>query len=120
MDDNLSRKNCELQRSNYRKDYLLLYEKYKQQINFAESSTNYRQEALAAFTDMEDMEQLRDTGFLVAGSAVALSILDSLLLFPSFEAGMGSPTFLNTSAEHRGEAPAQTWNTVHMAYRTTF
>ncbi|MBU8872071.1 MAG: PEGA domain-containing protein [Gemmatimonadales bacterium] len=111
---------AELQRSNYRKDYLLLYEKYEQQINFGESSNNYRQETLDAYTDMEDMEQLRDTGFLVAGSAIALSILDSLLLFPSFEAGMGSPTFLNTSAEHVGEASAQTWNTVHMAYRTTF
>ena len=109
----------ELQRSNYRKDYLLLMDKYDQQIN-ADQIEYYRQETLAAYADMEDMEQLRDTGLMVAGGAVVLSILDSLFFFPSFEAGIGSPAALNTPLESPGNAGQRTWNTVHMAYRTTF
>ena len=107
---------AELERSNYRKDYLLLMEKYDLQIN-ADRIEDYRQKALATYADMEDMEKLRKTGLLVAGGAVLLSILDSVLFYPSFEAGMGSPTALNGSA---AEAPQQAWNTVHLGYRATF
>ena len=112
----------ELQRSNYRKDYLLLLDKYNRQIN-ADQIEYYRQQVLTAYADMEDMEQLRDTGLLVAGSAVLLSLLDSVLFFPSVEAGMGPPMALNGQA---GELPrvawdsGHFWNTVHVGYRTEF
>ena len=106
----------ELQRSNYRKDYLLLMGEYDQQIN-VDRIEYYKEEALAAYADMEDSEQLRNTALFVAGGAVVLSLLDSLLFFPSFEAGMGTPAALSGTME---QVPTQARDTVYMAYRTSF
>lgn len=80
----------ELQRSNHRKDYLLLMDEYSTQIN-AGQVLEYKRRAEAAYQDMEDAESLRNAGLIVAGSAVLLSVLDTLALFPGVEAGAGSP-----------------------------
>ena len=106
----------ELQRSNYRKDYLLLMGEYDQQIN-ADRIEYYRQEALAAYSDMEDMEQLRNTGLWITGGAVLLGLLDSVIFFPAVETGMGSPIALKNSA---GENILPTRDTVHLAYKIKF
>ncbi len=78
----------EAQRSNYRQDYLVLKGKYDSAIN-SNDIEYYKGLADQAYSDMEDMEKLRNTGLIVAGSAIILSILDSVFLFPSVEAGPG-------------------------------
>ncbi len=109
----------ELQRSNYRKDYLLLMENYHKQIN-GEEIEKYRQEVMIAYSDMEDMEKQRDSGLMIAGGAVILSILDSILFFPSVEAGMGYPVKLGSSVESPLDAPTSSGSTLHVAFKTTF
>ncbi len=78
----------ELQRSSYRKDYLLFKDRYENSISINDIET-YRAKSAQAYSDMEDMESLRNTGLMIAGGAVALSILDVLINFPSVETGYG-------------------------------
>lgn len=79
---------AEAGRSNYRKDYLVLIEKYESAIN-SDDIAHFRLKSQEAYQDMEDMEKLRDTGLLVAGSAIVLSMLDTLIFFPGVEVGPG-------------------------------
>lgn len=79
---------AESSRVNYRKDYLILKDKYDAAID-AEQVALYQEQTKQAYADMQDMEKLRDTGLLVAGGAIALSMLDALIFFPSVEAGPG-------------------------------
>jgi hypothetical protein len=79
---------AEASRSNHRKDYLVLLEKYETGLN-SEDLAYYRQKASETYQDMEDMEKLRDTGIMVAGGAIVLSMLDAWLLFPAVEVGPG-------------------------------
>ena len=109
----------ELNRSNLRKDYLLIKDQYDRQIN-ADEIEYYRGETLAAYAEMEDAEQLRDTGLLVAAGAVTLSLLDSLLFFPSFEMGPGSPAYQGRVEFPHREPARGIWDTVHLAYRANF
>jgi PEGA domain-containing protein len=106
----------ELQRSDFRKDYLLLLAEYGRQIN-VDRIAEYEQLTLEAYADMEDAEQLRNIGLLVAGGAVVLSLLDSALLFPSFQAGMGNPVASHVPFD---EVSPPAWRTVHVGYRTEF
>ena len=73
---------AEMQRSDYRNDFLLLQERYNTASTPKRSSSS-RCSADQAYQDMEDMEELRDTGLLVAGGAIILSMLDTLVFFPS-------------------------------------
>lgn len=79
----------ELQRSNLQSDYYQIVALYNASIN-AEDIATLSQTAQAKFNDMKDMESLRDTGLLVAGAAIAVSIVDALLTFPHLEAGGGA------------------------------
>lgn len=78
----------ELQRSTYRKDYLLFKDRYDNAIH-PDDLDNYRLKSEQAYQDMEDMESLRDTGLVIAGGAIVLSILDVLINFPGVATGPG-------------------------------
>lgn len=80
---------AELQRSNLKSDYLKLVSLYSSSIN-AEEIVQLSATAETKYNDMQDMETLRDTGLVVAGSAIVVSIIDALLAFPSVEAGGGA------------------------------
>jgi len=79
----------ELQRSNLESEYFKLVALYDSAIN-AEEILRLGNEAEAKYSDMKDMEKLRDTGLIVAGSAIVVSIIDALLTFPAVEAGSGA------------------------------
>jgi len=111
---------AEVRRSDYRKDYLLFKDKYDATIN-TNNADYYRDLADQAYSDMEDMEKLRNTGLIVAGSAIALSILDALLFFPEVEIGTGEvPTntgLLDSGPAHFG---SRRLATVHAGVKLSF
>jgi len=112
----------ELQRSNYRKDYLLLKDKYDSAIN-SDDLEYYQRLADEAYTNMEDMEKRRNTGLLVAGSAIVLSILDAVFLFPGAEVGPGEVPLQTGSVEFDGPGFSGSQNllqTVHAGYKLEF
>ena len=78
----------EVQRGDFRQDYLLQKSKYDAAINPGDMEY-YQGLAEQAYSDMEDMEKLRNTGLMVAGGAIVLSILDAVFLFPGVEIGPG-------------------------------
>jgi hypothetical protein len=90
----------ELERSNYRKDYLDIMDKYNSSIN-ADDITRYRESADQAYSDMKDQEDLRNTGLIVAAGAIVVSVLDAIIFFPSVEAGPG-PAPLDTGSLEPG------------------
>ncbi len=110
---------AELQRNNLRKDYLDLQDLYNSSIN-ADDLARYREAAIQTYDDMLAKEDLRNTGLIVAGSAIVVSIVDALIFFPSVEAGSG-PVPLQTGALDSG-----LWNdpdprtAVHAAIRLEF
>ncbi len=79
----------EIQRSNHRKDYLLLRGRYDQAIN-SEEITTLRAATDKAYSDMQDMETLRNTGLAVAGGVIIFSMIDAWLSFPRITAGSGT------------------------------
>lgn len=110
----------EAQRSNYRKDYLLIKQQYDTALN-AEEILYLRGLADQAYRDMEDMESLRDTGLLVAGGAVLLSILDAALFFPSLEAGSGALPLAPAGDEQaRLSGPVADPTAVHFGVHLSF
>ncbi len=112
----------ELQRSNYRKDYLLLKDKYDAAIN-PDDLDYYRRLADEAYANMEDMENRRNTGLLVAGGAIVLSILDAVFLFPGAEVGPGEVPLQTGSVEFDGPGFSGNQNplqTVHAGYKLEF
>jgi len=78
----------EVQRTTFRDDYLNYRDNYRSAIDGQEIAF-WRAEATAAYADMEDMKNLRNTGLIVAGSAWLLSILDAWLLTPTVDLGPG-------------------------------
>ena len=108
----------ELKRSDLRKDYLLLQDKYDRAIN-ADEIARLRAEASQAYANMEDKEKVRDTGLAVAAGAVVLSMLDAFVFFPEVVAGAG-PAPLQTAL---GDGPATglfPQPAVHAGVRLTF
>ena len=109
----------ELDRNNLAKDVAELEDLYNSSIN-ADDITRYREEADQAYSDMKDAEEMRDTGLMVAVGAIAVSILDAIIFFPSVEAGVG-PVPMDTGSLDFGP-----WNdpnplsTVHAAVRLEF
>lgn len=93
-----------IRRSDYRKDYLLLRDQYNQAINADEIAT-LRAAADKAYSDMEDMESLRNTGLAVAGGVILLSMVDAWFSFPHFNAGAGTLP-LATNYSHVSNQPA--------------
>jgi hypothetical protein len=113
---------AEAGRVNYRKDYLLLKERYDTAIN-SDDLDYYRQQTESAYSDMEDMEKLRDTGLMVAGGAIVLSMLDALIFFPGLEAGPGpGPSPADTDDEYGalGCDPRDYFTTVHAGLKLSF
>lgn len=114
---------AEANRVNYRNDFLLLKDRYDTAIN-PDDLAYFRTKSEQAYTDMQDMESLRNTGLLVAGGVVVLSVLDALLFFPSVEAGPGpgpipggqmgalDPALTGGAAEY--------YSTVHAGVRLAF
>ncbi len=112
----------ELQRTNYRKDYLLLKGKYDSAIN-PNDLEYYQRLADEAYANMEDMEKRRNTGLLVAGGAIVLSILDAVFLFPGAELGPGEVPLQTGSVEFDGPGFSGNQNllqTVHAGYKLEF
>lgn len=108
----------ELQRSNLESDYLKLADLYNRAVN-AEEITRLRGEAETKYNDMQDMESLRDTGLIVAGGAIVVSIVDALLSFPAVAAGGGTVPVDTGALETpwRGTAHA---NAMHAGLRLSF
>lgn len=104
----------ELQRGNYRQDYLLFKGKYNSSLN-PQDLERYQGLAAGAYSDMEDMESLRNTGLTIAGSAVILSILDSVLRFPRIQTGLGE-----TPLQSRYAPPQSLVGTVHAGFNLKF
>jgi hypothetical protein len=110
---------AELDRNNLSKDYLLLQDKYDSTIN-AEEIIRYREAADQTYNDMKDKEDLRNTGLLVAGGAVVVSVLDAIIFFPSVEAGAG-PVPLDTGLLDSGPwHNPDPLDAVHAAVRLEF
>ena len=110
---------AELDRDNLSKDYLDLQEKYNSSIN-ADDIIRFREEADQAYNDMKDKEDLRNTGLMVAGGAIVISILDAIVFFPSVEAGAG-PVPLDTGAlDSRPWTDPNPLTAVHAAVRLEF
>ncbi len=112
----------EMQRTNYRKDYQLLKDKYDSAINPGDQQY-YKELADQAYADMEEMEKMRNTGLLVAGGAIVLSILDSVFLFPAAEMGPGEVPLQTGSTEFDGPGFSGSSNplqTVHAGIKLKF
>lgn len=109
----------ELQRSDYRADYLVLQDAYDTTIN-ADEALYYKQQADLAYANMEDAEQLRDTGLLVALGAITVSVLDALLTFPQVDAGPGPVPPVTGWAPSLPTGPGNPLTTVHAAVKLTF
>jgi hypothetical protein len=112
---------AESSRVNYRKDYLLLKDKYDAAIN-PNDLARYKSQTEEAYTNMKDMEDLRDTGLLVAGGAIVLSMLDALILFPSVEAGPGPGPTADRDTELGGleNGARDHFTTVHAGIKLAF
>ncbi len=108
----------ELQRSNLKNDYLKLVDQYNSTLN-AEDIVRLGAEAEAKYSDMKDMEELRDTGLMIAGGAIVLSIIDALLIFPSVEGGTG-PVPMDTGSLDTPWRDSETNNALHASLRLTF
>ena len=91
----------ELQRGDFRKDYLLQKSRYDSAIN-PNDTDYYKGLSEKAYSDMKDMEKLRDTGLMVAGGAIVLSMLDALFFFPGIEAGPGNVPVQTSSLDTGG------------------
>ena len=107
----------EWQRSDHRKDYLRLMEDYENQIN-QEEAERLREEAETSYTAMEDAADLRDTGLIVAVSAIAVSIVDVLITFPHVAAGPGPVP--PTTGYLEGIGNRYDLTSVHAGVRLTF
>ncbi len=79
----------ELQRSNYSDDYTNYQAKYDSAI-VDEEIAYWKQQSQQAYSNMEDMESLRNTGLYVALGSYVVSLLDAWLLFPSVDIGPGT------------------------------
>lgn len=114
---------AEASRVNSRKDFLLLKDRYDTAIN-PDDLAYFRLKTAQAYADMQDMEDLRNTGLLVAGGAVVLSMLDALLFFPAVEAGPGPGPALSGTGSGPGDVlaggAAEYYSTVHAGIRLAF
>jgi hypothetical protein len=78
----------ESRRSNAKADHLLLMDQYRAALN-ADEVVRLRLAADDKYQEMIDGEDMRDTGLIIAGAAIAVSMLDALITFPAIEAGAG-------------------------------
>lgn len=109
----------ELQRSNLRKDYLVLKDAYDTAIN-ANEVVEYRRLAGLKYAEMEDAEKVRDLGLIVALAAVGISVADALLTFPAVDAGPGPVPPLSGRAPGLPGDRSAGLTAVHAAVKLTF
>jgi len=109
----------EIQRGDYRKDYLLLVDKYDQAIN-PDDMEYYKGLAEQAYSDMEEMEDLRNTGLMIAGGAIAISILDAVFLFPGVEVGPGDVPVQTGAIDSPFFTDYNTIKTIHAGFKLGF
>jgi len=107
----------EWQRSDHEKDYLQLMEDYNNEIN-QEEAERLRKEAESSYADMDDAASKRDTGLIVAVSAIAISIVDVLITFP--DVAVGSGPVPPTTGYLEGAAGRFDLTSVHAGVRLTF
>ncbi len=108
----------ELQRSNLKSDYLEIVELYNAAIN-AEEVVQLSEKAESKYSDMEAMEDLRNIGLIVAGSAIVISAVDAFISFPAVAAGGGSVP-VATSQLDTPWSDSDTDNSLHAGLRLTF
>jgi TM2 domain-containing membrane protein YozV len=87
----------EIQRGDHRDDFRLYQAQYDVAISPGDI-LRYRELTAKAYADMQDASDLRDSGLLVAAGAIAVSMLDALLLFPGADIGPGPVPPLQGSA----------------------
>jgi len=78
----------ELGRSTREADYTNALRTYQQAVE-PDQIAFWRRQTDQAYQDLTAMEDLRNTGLLLAGGAWLLSLLDAWLLFPSVDIGSG-------------------------------
>ena len=101
-------------------DYLLLKDNYDTAID-ADQIADYKAAADEAYQQMENAEQLRNTGLMVAVGAIAVSILDAVLFFPSAAAGPGPvPPISGQAAMDVPGSAENPWHSVHAGLVLTF
>lgn len=111
---------AELQRSNHSNEFQLLQERYDTAW-LSEELAAFRTAADQAYSDMEDMEKLRNTGLLVAGGAIILSMLDALIFFPSaVDLGPGPVAPVTACLGDELLPGAHASSTIHAGIRLTF
>jgi len=79
----------EMSRQNLSTDYEVLMNQYHSTIN-GDEALRLGKLAEATYQDMQNQQDLRDLGLMVAGGAIALSIIDALITFPGVAAGTGA------------------------------
>lgn len=109
----------EAQRLNYRNDYILYKDGYDTAINADEIAT-YRSKSETAYTNMEDMQSLRNTGLMIVGGAIILSVLDALFLFPATEIGPGSTPLQTGSSNPEASTGSDLFTSFHAGIRVGF
>jgi len=109
---------AELQRSNDIQDYQLLMDRYNSAIN-AGDIEYYKVKSQESYDHMQDMESLRNTGLLVAGGAIALSVLDAVFFFPAVEIGPG-PVAPTTGFDSRRQPDASWLTSAHAGLKLSF
>lgn len=79
----------ELDRSNKSDDYLVIMDNYNAAIN-ADEIESLKSQADQTYNDMLAAEDMRNTGLIIAGSAIVISVIDALISFPNVEGGPGT------------------------------
>lgn len=87
----------ELGRITKKDDYTNALRTYQQAVG-PDQIAFWRREADQAYRDLTDLEDLRDTGLMLAGGAWLLSLLDAWLLFPAVDIGPG-PVLPTTTSQ---------------------
>lgn len=105
----------ELGRVTKKDDYTNALRTYEQAVE-PDQIAFWRRQTAQAYQDLSDMEDLRDTGLMIAGGAWVLSLLDAWLLFPSVDVGPG-PVPPATAAMLDLD---QRWQGVHAAVTLAF
>ncbi|MCB1183712.1 PEGA domain-containing protein [bacterium] len=108
----------ELDRGNLEDDYLELADRYNAALN-GDDVAELGVAAAAKYQEMKDAESLRDTGLLVAGGAIVVSMIDALLSFPALEGGGGAVPVQTGAHDIRPLAPTDPF-AVHAGLRLEF
>ncbi|MEZ4386254.1 MAG: PEGA domain-containing protein [Candidatus Krumholzibacteriia bacterium] len=105
----------ELGRITKKDDYTNAQRTYEQAVE-PEQIAYWRNQANLTYQDVADMQDLRDSGLLIAAGSWVLSLLDAWLLFPQVDVGLGPvpPTM------QAGLDPATAARGVHAAVTVAF